>query len=102
MNGVAALIDAMLHAVWLVETDSLRIVAANAAAGTLMGVEPAWLVGRDMHELAATPEDICFWDDAVAGASQAIESDSWVRRCHVNHWATASRTRGVWVSLKST
>ncbi|MEO7056572.1 MAG: PAS domain-containing protein [Caldimonas sp.] len=55
------LIDAMLEAVCLVEPEALRIVAANAAAGRLFGVEPSELVGRDMRAAADTPEDAAFW-----------------------------------------
>ena len=51
-----AVIESMLHAVWLVDAASLRVVAANHAAGTLMGVRAAELVGRGVLDLAATPE----------------------------------------------
>ena len=73
-----ALIESMLDAVCLVEPEGLRIVAANATAGRLLGVEPAELVGRDMHAMAATPEDACFWDEVAAGAAAGIVSDSYV------------------------
>jgi diguanylate cyclase (GGDEF)-like protein len=76
----SALIDAMLHAVWLVDSRDLCILAANLAAGELMGTDPARLVGRDMLELAATPEDLCFWGEVAGGLNQTIESDTWVRR----------------------
>jgi PAS domain S-box-containing protein len=76
----SALIDAMLHAVWLVDSRDLCIVAANVAAGDLMGVDPARLVGRDMLEMAATPEDLCFWGEVAGGLNPSIESDTWVRR----------------------
>ena len=75
-----ALIDAMLHAVWLVDAGTLRVVAANPAAGLMLGGDAASLVGKSMAELAATPEDLCFWGEVAAGSSQAIESDSWVLR----------------------
>jgi diguanylate cyclase (GGDEF)-like protein len=75
-----ALIDAMLHAVWLVDSRDLCILAANLAAGELMGTEPALLIGRDMLDLAATPEDLCFWGEVAGGFNQTIESDTWVRR----------------------
>jgi diguanylate cyclase (GGDEF)-like protein/PAS domain S-box-containing protein len=75
-----ALIDAMLHAVWLVDSRDLCIVAANAAAGALMGTDAAALIGMDMLELAATPEDLCFWGEVAAGLAEAIESETWVRR----------------------
>ena len=51
------LIEAMLEAVCLVEPEGLRIVAANGAAGRLLGLHPSELVGRDMLATAPTPED---------------------------------------------
>jgi PAS domain S-box-containing protein len=74
------LIESMLEAVCLVEPEGLRIVAANRPAGRLLGVDPAELVGRDMHELAATPEDACFWQEVAASTSHSITSESFVAR----------------------
>ncbi|MEO5883029.1 MAG: PAS domain-containing protein [Caldimonas sp.] len=74
------LIESMLEAVCLIEPEGLRIVAANGPAGRLLGVPPAELVGRDMHELAATPEDACFWQEVAANTSGCIVSDSFVSR----------------------
>ncbi len=76
-----ALIEALLEAVCLVEPAGLRIVAANGAAGRLLGMEPAELVGRDMLATAPTPEDEAFWQQ-VAGKGRAshILSDSFVTR----------------------
>ncbi len=76
----ATLIEGLLDAVWLVDARSLRIVAANLPAGQLFGVEPASLLGRGVAELSVTPEDLAFWDDVAAGVSEAILSDSLVRR----------------------
>ena len=76
----ALLIEAMLHAVWLVDARDLRVVAANAAAQALTGWSAAELVGRDMLDLASTPEDLAFWADAGAGLGAAIESESLLRR----------------------
>ncbi|MEO8081916.1 MAG: PAS domain-containing protein [Caldimonas sp.] len=73
-----ALLETMLDAVCLVEPEGLRIVAANAPAGRLLGVDPAALVGRDMQAMAATPEDACFWDEVASGAKACIVSDSYV------------------------
>jgi PAS domain S-box-containing protein len=77
-----ALIEAMLEAVCLVEPEGLRIVCANGAAGRLFGVAPAELVGRDMRETSATPEDDLFWArvSETSGACASICSDSWVTR----------------------
>jgi PAS domain S-box-containing protein len=74
------LIESMLEAVCLVEPEGLRIVAANEAAGELLGVAPSDLVGRDMHELAATPEDECFWREVAEGAGAGIVSEAFVMR----------------------
>jgi PAS domain S-box-containing protein len=72
------LIESMLEAVCLVEPEGLRIVAANAAAGRLLGVAAADLVGRDMHEMAATPEDDVFWREVGEGLAANIVSESFV------------------------
>jgi PAS domain S-box-containing protein len=74
------LIESMLDAVCLVEPEGLRIVAANEAAGELLGVAPSDLVGRDMHELAATPEDECFWREVAEGSGTGIVSEAFVCR----------------------
>ena len=74
------LIESMLEAVCLVEPEGLRIVAANRPAGRLLGVDPAELIGRDMHELAATPEDACFWEEVAASLRHCITSESFVAR----------------------
>ena len=76
-----ALLDAMLHAVWLVDARDLRIVAANAAAGVLHGANESELIGRPVLDFAVTPEDHVFWRDAAEALPCAIESDALVRRC---------------------
>jgi PAS domain-containing protein len=74
------LIDAMLEAVWLVEPEGLRIVAANGAAGRLLAVLPADLVGRDMRDMASTPEDEAFWQGVAEGRCAPLFSESFVAR----------------------
>jgi diguanylate cyclase (GGDEF)-like protein/PAS domain S-box-containing protein len=74
------LIEAMLHAVWLVDARTLRIVAVNRAAGVLMGRSGDDLLGKEVIELAATPEDLCFWGEVASGLTQAIASDTLVCR----------------------
>ena len=75
-----AIIESMLHAVWLIDATTLRVVAANRAAGTLMGVAAAELVGRAVLDLAATPEDLCFWGEVAEGLADSIESETFVCR----------------------
>ncbi len=73
------LIEAMLEAVCLVEPEGLRIVAANGAAGRLLGLHPSELIGRDMLATAPTPEDESFWQRvADQGGCASILSDSYV------------------------
>lgn len=74
------LIDGMLEAVWMVDPVDLRVVAANQAAHALLGVSEGSLVGKAAIELAATPEDLVFWEDVAAGLSDRILSDSLVCR----------------------
>jgi diguanylate cyclase (GGDEF)-like protein/PAS domain S-box-containing protein len=76
----AALIDGLCDAVWLVDAASLRLRAANAAAGRLFGVPPSTLVGQLVTDLVVTPDDLCFWSEVAAGQSQRIDSHSRVRR----------------------
>ena len=76
----SALIDALPQAVWLVDAVSLRVVAANAPAAKLLGCEASQLVGNAALTLAATPEDLCFWEEAAGGRREGLHSESFVRR----------------------
>ena len=74
------LIEAMLHAVWLVDGRELRIVAVNRAAGALMGRPADELLGKEVIALVATPEDLCFWGEVAAELTDAIDSETLVCR----------------------
>ena len=80
LAGWSRLIEAMLDAVWLVDASTLRVVAVNHAAGTLMGLNAPELVGKGVLELASTPEDLCFWGEVASGLAEQIESDTFVTR----------------------
>ncbi|HJV63244.1 MAG TPA: EAL domain-containing protein, partial [Albitalea sp.] len=77
---LAGLIEGMSDAVWLVDAGSLRLVAANRAAGELIGVDASDLVGREVLALCDTPEDRAFWAEAASGGMQHIDSPTWLRR----------------------
>ncbi len=79
-EGWQALIDALPHAVWLVDAATLRVRAANSAATKLLGCERDALVGNAALTLAATPEDLCYWQEAAQGRRERLESNSLVRR----------------------
>ncbi len=70
------LIDGMIEGVWIVDAFELRIVATNRKAAELLGMRPDALVGRPVVELAATPEDVYFWEDVAAGLSDHILSET--------------------------
>ena len=93
-----ALIEGLLDAVWLVDPEGLRIVAANAACGTLFDVDAASLCGQDMLSLAATPEDMAFWQEAALGWADSVESHSWVRRADGELVAVLRRVSRVMLS----
>ena len=74
------LIDALPHAVWMVDAATLRVVSANGPAAQLLGCEREQLIGNAALTLAATPEDLCFWEEAAAGHHDLLSSDTFVRR----------------------
>jgi diguanylate cyclase (GGDEF)-like protein len=69
-----ALVDSLPEATWVVDAASLSVVAANAAAGALLGFDG--LVGARADQLVLAPEDMAFWDDVAAGRAGAIESET--------------------------
>ncbi|WPL13456.1 Cyclic di-GMP phosphodiesterase Gmr [Thiorhodovibrio litoralis] len=73
-------IDGLIEAVLVVSPFALRIVAANEAAARLFGSAVQQLIGRPIIDLAATPEDVFFWEDVAAGRPQDLLSETLVRR----------------------
>lgn len=75
-----ALVEGVLEAVWLVDALDLRIVAVNAAAEKLLGLPRDRLLGRSVIEMAATSQDLFFWEDVAAGRCDSIHSETLVTR----------------------
>ena len=75
-SEMAALIDGLLDAAWLIEPKSLRVLAANAQAATLLGTDVASLCRTDALALAATPEDVEFWEAARSGAVDPADTQT--------------------------
>ncbi|MDP1900266.1 MAG: EAL domain-containing protein [Rubrivivax sp.] len=73
-----ALLAALPHAAWVVALDTRCVVAANPAAGALLDCPCEDLVGRAAQELAASPEDLAWWETASQGAPEPLESDTLV------------------------
>jgi len=72
----SALLGGMPHAAWVVALDSCRVVAANAAASVLLGRAAGELLGESAHTLAASPEDLLWWE--ARGALGPLHSDTVV------------------------
>jgi PAS domain S-box-containing protein len=70
----------MLEAVLLVDPIELRVVAANRSARQLLMLDASALMGKPVVELAAAPEDLFFWEDAAAGLSDNIFSETLLQR----------------------
>lgn len=82
MNDLAAdwqaLIDGLPHPAWVVALPSLQVAAINAGACALLGQDGAALHGQRADQLLATPEDLAYWDEALAGMPSRLDSDSIV------------------------
>ncbi|MCX8016848.1 MAG: EAL domain-containing protein [Rhodocyclaceae bacterium] len=74
------LIEGMLEGVWIVDAIELKILAANRNAAALLGRPVEELIGQPVVDLAATPEDIYFWEDVAAGLSDHILSETLLLR----------------------
>ena len=74
------LIEGMLEAVLLVDPIQLRILGANRSAHTLLRLPADSLMGTAVVDLAAAPEDLFFWEDAAAGLSDNIFSETLLQR----------------------
>ncbi len=70
------LLDGMIEAVWLIDPIEFRIVAANQAATAMLKMDHGELIGKNVIDLAATPEDQFFWEDVAAGLSNTIYSET--------------------------
>ncbi|TXH87749.1 MAG: EAL domain-containing protein [Rhodoferax sp.] len=71
-------LGSLTDAAWLVEPRSLRVVVANAAAYSLLGLPQGALQDRPTIELMTSPEDMYFWEDVAAGLADSIHSETLV------------------------
>jgi diguanylate cyclase (GGDEF)-like protein len=78
LSAWAAVVGSLPEATWIVEGNSLRVVAANAPAVTLLARGGSSLVGERADALVLTPEDMAYWEDAAAGRAGALKSEASV------------------------
>ncbi len=76
LRPCARLIEGLPHAAWVVELAARRVVAVNAAAAALLGRSEGELVGAPAHALAASPEDLAWWDEAAVGQPTPLHSNT--------------------------
>ena len=73
---MSPLIEGLLDAAWLVEPQSLRVLAANSQAAALLGIDVSALCRTDALALAATPQDVAFWEAARSGAMDSADAQT--------------------------
>ncbi len=73
-------LDSLQEAVWLIDACSHRVLFANASAARLALQSASDFVGRHVLEIASTPQDLAFWDEAPEVLAQGIESVSSLLR----------------------
>ena len=76
------LIEGMIEAVWIVDALELRVLAVNRVAADLLGMPADNIIGRPVVDLAATPEDMYFWEDVAAGLTDRILSETLLVRAN--------------------
>ena len=74
------LIEGMMEGIWIVDAIELRILAVNRAGAEMLGLPQQALVNKPVIDLAATPEDICFWEDVATGQADHIFSETLLAR----------------------
>jgi diguanylate cyclase (GGDEF)-like protein/PAS domain S-box-containing protein len=75
-----AIIEGTLEAVWLIDVLELKVIAANHTAEAMLGASNGGCLGMSVIELAATPEDMYFWEDVAAGLAHQIRSETLLKR----------------------
>jgi diguanylate cyclase (GGDEF)-like protein/PAS domain S-box-containing protein len=99
--GWSALLDGSLDAIWLVDPKTLQIVAVNPAAAALVGMDASEMRGMSAIALAASPEDMYFWEDVAAGLVHSIHSNSVVRGADGDAIPVERKVTRVWPSPQS-
>ena len=88
-----ALIEALPHAVLLVDDRDLRVLGANASAAQLTGLAPQTLSGHSVRLLLNAPEDECFWEEVDAGLDAELDSETLLLRADGSHVAVHRQLR---------
>jgi len=74
------LLERLLEAVWLVDPNTLRIVAANPCAADLLQLPLHRLRGSLASDHSASPQDLHFWSTLAQDGLGSLQSEALLRR----------------------
>lgn len=93
-----SLIDGMLEGVWILNPMNLHIMAANPVGAQMLGMALGELIDRPVVDLAATPEDVYFWEDVAEGLADNICSETLLRHSDGTTIHVERRVSRVWLT----
>lgn len=96
-TSYSALLDAMIEAVCLVDSTTMRIVDVNQGLVALVGLDRNEFIGKPVVEITASPEDWYFWEDVAAGLVDNIWSESLLRSVDGAAIPVERRVSRVWL-----
>lgn len=76
----AAITEGLLESVWVVDPQTLRILAVNQAALRLVGATREAMVGSPVYHWASDLQDHVYWDEWKRGIVQTLESEALLAR----------------------
>ena len=91
------LIEGMLEGVWVLDPVTLHVLAMNRAGADMLGLDAQTWEGKPVLDLAATPEDIYFWEDVAAGLADSIQSETLLRHADGTTVHVERRVSRVWL-----
>lgn len=75
-----AITEGLLESVWVVDPETLHILAVNEAALRLLGARRDEVVGSPVHRWASDLQDHVYWDEWRRGVVQTLESEAMLVR----------------------
>ena len=86
------LLDHTEQMIFLVEPESLRIVAANGVAAQILGYEPGRLLEMNILDVESALQDIFYWEEVRSGQIANIESQEALYLCADGSMRAAAKT----------
>ena len=86
------LLDHTEQMIFLVEPESLRIVAANGVAAQILGYQPGRLLEMNILDVESALQDIFYWEEVRSGQIANIESQEALYLCADGSMRAAAKT----------